>query len=435
MWKVAIVDDDFQVLRGLRRAIPWEELDAEFVGEAIDGAEGIRLIEETNPDIIITDLYMPHMNGIEMIEHLRKENFPGRFIILSGYNDFEFARNAIRLGVEDYLTKPGTVEQIRAVLTDTIAKLETSYLQNIELNERNNRFEAFEGMTDEEWLEAVITGKLLATILPSQKERWRTVNHLVMVLEVVRTERIRGVSIADWNLFQFAVTNITQEILEQEWPDSDFVWLFGNHAAVILRKNAETRDFDVVEKANALGGMLVESMRNYIEIDLRFGLGEVKHSWNEIKQSADQAFQALMSVDEEESRGETGTLGHSAEDAAPTIGQSLFSQRHKKAVDFMIRYIHEHYAEDLTLENLAKQLYISKNYLNQLFKKVTGETLTNYIIRVRMEKAKALLLEGNHLIYEIADLVGYQNVPYFSSLFKKYCGVNPSELTRRVPKQ
>ncbi|MFC6551592.1 response regulator [Cohnella cellulosilytica] len=76
MWKIALVDDDFQVLDGLRSIIPWEELDAEFAGDAIDGEEGLKLIEEVNPDIVITDIYMPMMNGIEMIERLRARKFP-----------------------------------------------------------------------------------------------------------------------------------------------------------------------------------------------------------------------------------------------------------------------------------------------------------------------------------------------------------------------
>jgi two-component system, response regulator YesN len=97
----------------------------------------------------------------------------------------------------------------------------------------------------------------------------------------------------------------------------------------------------------------------------------------------------------------------------------------------MIQYAHSHYPEEISLEDLSKRLYLSRNYLNQIFKKATGETFTNYVIRVRMEKAKALMLEGKHMIYEIAEKVGYKNVPYFSSNFKKYYGVNPSELAKK----
>ncbi|UUZ96754.1 helix-turn-helix domain-containing protein [Paenibacillus sp. P25] len=107
------------------------------------------------------------------------------------------------------------------------------------------------------------------------------------------------------------------------------------------------------------------------------------------------------------------------------------NSKHKEAVDFMIQYAHEHYAEEINLEDLSKELYLSRNYLNQIFKKATGETFTNYVIRLRMEKAKALLIEGKYMIYEIAERVGYKTVPYFSSVFKKYYGMNPSELGKK----
>ncbi|RRJ65108.1 helix-turn-helix domain-containing protein [Paenibacillus oralis] len=158
------------------------------------------------------------------------------------------------------------------------------------------------------------------------------------------------------------------------------------------------------------------------------GLGRIQRGWEGIKVSADEAMQKLL---ETAQLGAGGRMGPDHD--GPGIAKAQLppiQEKHRKAVQFMIDYIHKHYAEDLTLEQLASQLYISKNYLNQLFKKVTGETFTNYVIRVRIERAKALLLEGNHLIYEVSEMVGYQNVPYFSTLFKKYCSVSPSEMMK-----
>jgi len=104
--------------------------------------------------------------------------------------------------------------------------------------------------------------------------------------------------------------------------------------------------------------------------------------------------------------------------------------RHKQAMEFMIDYIHEHYAEDITLNDLSKKVFISRNYLGDIFRKATGESFNDYVTRVRMEKARTLLLEGRFLIYEIAEQVGYKNIPYFSTLFKKYTGLNPSDVVR-----
>ncbi|WP_019909153.1 response regulator transcription factor [Paenibacillus sp. HW567] len=530
MWKVVIIDDDFQVVRGLRKAIPWEELDAEFAGEAIDGEAGLKLIEEVNPDIVLTDIYMPVMNGIQMIEQLKAGNFAGRFVILSGYNDFEYARTALRLGVDDYLTKPVTVDQIRSVLSETIEKLEETYLHRLE-HSGEQAGEREEELRLEEWLVAELNGWSQNTESAVPCKGMRERKYTVMVMEVLWTERIRSISLADWNLFKFAVSNIVTEVFGQEWPDSCFVWLFGNHAALLLPSAECEPEEKIVQSADCLGELIVSSMKTFLGLEIRYGIGNVKPGWSGIKASGDEAMQRLFeklpvnlkggrilmsgeagSADEEflltdyyqsitkalqeerddevmhlirlylnrkqpEQTGdplayrvlaaELWTLLHNAilmaglpdkrvdeglalrelsemtelpkiEEWLETLIRGLrkaqvpaIQEKHRKAVQFMTEYIHNHYAEDITLELLASQLYISKNYLNQLFKKVTGETFTNYVIRVRIEKAKALLLDGSHLIYEVSEMVGYQNVPYFSTLFKKYCGVSPSELMKR----
>jgi two-component system response regulator YesN len=526
LWKVAIIDDDFQVIRGLKKAIPWERLELELVGEAIDGEAGLQLIEELGPDIVITDIYMPNMNGIEMIEQLKKRGVSSRFVILSGYNDFEYARTALRLGVDDYLTKPVTVEQIHNVLASVIGKLEEDLLQRLE----SSADRTAASLRKDEWLLAHLNGWSQDTEPPAVLGE--NGKFAVMVIEVVWTERIRSISLADWNLFKFAVSNITAEVAEQEWPASSFVWLFGNHAALLLQSPLAESDERILQAGQTLGQRMTDLMKSYLGLDVRIALGGIKLDWRKIRESGNEAMQSLFEMqpqpdglervsadqadvgadadelflidyftsitkalqagdDDEVMRlirlymrsrqpdqreeplfyrvlaAEVWTLLHNALLTAGIAGKSedeglvmrelssmtelvkieewlerqiaalrrqqspVIHEKHRKAVQFMIEYVHAHYAEDITLEQLAAQLYISKNYLNQLFKKVTGETFTNYVIRVRIEKAKALLMDGSYLIYEVSEMVGYQNVPYFSTLFKKYCGVSPSELMKR----
>ncbi|MEI7026625.1 response regulator transcription factor [Paenibacillus sp. y28] len=545
MWKIAIVDDDFQVLRGLKAIIPWEELDAEWSGEAIDGEQGLELVRSARPDIVLTDLYMPGISGIEMIEQLRAEGIESRFIILSGYSDFEYARQAIRLGVEDYLTKPGTVEQIREVLFRTIAALEETYARKLEQGELLESLQTYERLLAGERMVSFVNGTLKADEpgleLVAAKAGWTQQQHVTAIIEVLRKERIQGLSIADWNLFQFAVTNVVQELIQGEWPQADYVWLYGYQSAILLHAPVEMLQDAMTERAAALCRRIADCLQSYLGLQVRIGIGGVKQAWPELKASADEAFQALFYQEMRSPAGagdaiavygtgqpdEAGTtpgpvrpdrvrffqdLSGAMQDGSaeemldlilayagcranpeeeapplyyPVVAAEIWaifqyctartglrmeevdqqvvlyeldgitscrlleqwfsmkvrklslarkpavSSKHQKTVETMIQYIHDHYAEDITLEDLAGQLYISKNYLNQLFKRMTGETFMNYVIRVRIEKAKALLLEGNDLIYEIAEKVGYQNVPYFSTLFKKYCGVNPSDLMKK----
>ncbi|MNI35682.1 HTH-type transcriptional regulator YesS [compost metagenome] len=104
--------------------------------------------------------------------------------------------------------------------------------------------------------------------------------------------------------------------------------------------------------------------------------------------------------------------------------------KHKKTIDFIIRFVHDHYAEDITLDIIADKVYLTRNYLSQIFKQATGENYNNYLTKVRMEKAKELMLSGNYKLYEISYKVGYKNNAYFSQLFKKHTGSNPSEFNQ-----
>jgi two-component system response regulator YesN len=101
-----IVDDEYLVRLGLQRNIPWQELGIRVVGEAEDGESGLELIMELKPDLIITDIKMPFMDGIELMERARERRVSAQFIVLSGYGDFEYAKNAIRFGAAEYILKP-----------------------------------------------------------------------------------------------------------------------------------------------------------------------------------------------------------------------------------------------------------------------------------------------------------------------------------------
>jgi len=529
MWKVLIIDDDFQVLEGMKRSIPWEQLDAEWVGEAMDGKEGLDVIKATNPDIVITDIYMPVMNGLEMIEQLREEQYNGEIIILSGYSDFQYARQALRLQVSDYLSKPVTLEELRTVLERVVKELEAKELKELEQEEVRQRLLMYEPFVRKEWLKSVVTGtfdrKLADESLNlSDKAYWLDRSHAVMGMELRNTVRISNVTLTDWNLFRFALANIVRELLAEQWPESELVELHSHHEAIVFHIGPELSAAEAQRQLRAIAARIVDCVRKYLQLEIRIGIGSVKKDWKDISNSTEEAFLDLLRqtivLQGEAAAAATDAVAirpvkfyqelaeaivYSREEATNDIidgyvqqlrtmpaitpdylrymcselwtifAYSLYSvgvvlgdlfpdspvaheigkistvddfahwlrgkirviassrgwnenSRHKDAVDFMIHYAHSRYSEEINLEDLSKQLYLSRNYLNQIFKKATGETFTNYVIRVRMEKARALLLEGKSMIYEISEKVGYKNVPYFSSLFKKYYGMNPSEV-------
>lgn len=539
MWKIAIIDDDRQVLQGMKLAIPWDELNAEWAGEALNGADGLDMIRREQPDVVITDIYMPGMNGLEMIEQLRKEEYGGKIIILSGYADFEYARQALRLNVSDYLSKPISLPTLKTILEKSLHALEEEEERRMKQDELEHKLMMYEPFIEKEWVKSAVVGTLdqayrMEHLLPAPYRYWSQNRHVVLGIDIVRDVRASQLSLSDWNLFRFAVSNVVSEIAQEAFEQVEYTELHSTRAALVLHPQSEMPEEQLEGRLLELGVKLIDCVRSYLKLVIRVGIGSIQDDWKDIPDSTEAAFRA---IDLKENRaaegydlftsiGDTkngkgcpvlrpvkfylelaGAIKTSQENQAERIiaeyigrlekqegitsdylqmlagelwgifayclyevgmvlddiypneqitkeiagltqpkqleawltdkiaaisssRQWRGNSKHRQAVDFMIQYIHEHFAEDITLGDLADKVYISRNYLSIIFKNTTGETFNNYLTRVRMEKAKELLLEKRMLVYEVAEKVGYKNVPYFSTLFKKFTGINPTDVIK-----
>jgi two-component system response regulator YesN len=524
MWKVAIIDDDPNVLRGMKKIIPWEELELEWVGEGKDGEEGLELIRLKHPDIVITDVYMPVLSGLDMVEKLRREGFKGKIIVLSGYSDFEYARQAMRLSVDDYLLKPASVTSLRQVIERVIGQLEEELIKKVKLDEVYQKLLSYEPFIAKEWMKSIVEGTFKKNMyherfIHLQSDAWLNGKHLVLGIEIARNQRVSQSSISDWNLLRFAVGNIVNEVMQKESPESQFVQLQTRIGMIVLHCRKEENQEMIQQRVNKLLEEVLYCVEKNLKINILIGIGTVKDHWQQIYESTNEAYLAINTQSAEDNPDLSeiqlkfyhnfalairnsqaiyaqelvdSYIGHLNEynQATPAILQqnaielwtilvyTLYFEgievddiypklilqndlteitsnnqfglwltkkielileshnykeniKHKKTADKIIEYIHEHYSEEITLEELAEIVLISRNYLCFIFKKVTGETFNQYLTRVRIEKAKEMILEGKWLIYEIAEKVGYKNIPYFSTLFKKITGNTPSALVKQ----
>lgn len=538
MWKIAIIDDERQVLNGMKRAIPWDELGAEWAGEAMNGEDGLEVIRRTLPDIVITDLYMPVMSGLDMMEQLRKEGFKGKIIILSGYSDFEHARQALRFQVTEYVSKPISLPTLKSILSNVLQELEEEEERRNRQWELEFKMTLYEPFVEKEWVRSAAVGTLDhaykdSTRLPPSYLFWQDCKHVTVGIELIRDERAGCLSVSDWNLFRFAVSNIACEVARKLFPDLEYAELHSTRALLIIHPDAGNLE-QLENKLKELGIRLIDSIGSYLKLITRIGIGGVKDSWTSLSDSTEEAFRAMdqralraassheVYRYQENSSSEPGNVAlfpvkfsyklatamkasqeveaHQlvleyimemknqegiTQGYVQMLGSELWgiityslyesglvlddlftndqiakeinslivpdqlaswlmdkitkicssrqwkgSSKHRQVVEFMTSYIHEHYAEELTLAELSDKVYISRNHLSIIFKNMTGETFNNYLTRVRIEKARELLMERNMLVYEVAERVGYKNIPYFSTLFKKITGMNPTELIK-----
>lgn len=142
--KVFLVEDETVIREGLRDRIPWDQFGYRFVGEAADGEMALPLIRKTKPDVLITDIKMPFMDGLSLSKIVSKEFPRMKIIIISGYDDFEYARQAIEVGVDQYLLKPVTRMKLKNVLLELKDKIEQDQEQEDYRTQFQNEIQEYE---------------------------------------------------------------------------------------------------------------------------------------------------------------------------------------------------------------------------------------------------------------------------------------------------
>ena len=158
MLKVFLVEDESIVREGLKKNIPWQEYGYQFTGEASDGEMALPMIRKIRPDVLITDIKMPFMDGLALSQIVTQEIPEIKIVIISGYDEFEYAQQAIRVGVEQYLLKPITKGTLRKVLLEIREKIESEQEQKNYLETFQNEMKEYENYARRSFLEKVFSG-------------------------------------------------------------------------------------------------------------------------------------------------------------------------------------------------------------------------------------------------------------------------------------
>ena len=134
MYRVIIVDDEPVIRRGLRETVEWDSLGLEVAGEAADGIEALKLIRDIRPEILITDIRMPDMDGIQLIRAVKALDFDVKITILSGYSDYNYLKAAIQLGVDNYLLKPIDNDELISNLKNAVSEIEKEAVIDLQIS-------------------------------------------------------------------------------------------------------------------------------------------------------------------------------------------------------------------------------------------------------------------------------------------------------------
>jgi len=517
--KVLIVDDEPIILEGLMCILNWQELGLEIAGACANGAEAAAFLKSKPVDIVITDIKMPEVDGIDLIRHIRKRNYACKCIVLSSFNDFQYVKEAALLGIENYLLKPVSTQELISTLENAIEKIESEMHRKSEQAQekyilRDNV--VYRWLNDDiEWKELENRSPLLGIDLYGD-------SFVAAMIKLAYDEnRKTSYRIEDKRLLKFAAHNICGELISAQGIGIAVTDMNGDQALLFMRNTDATVVRGILQEClaqmNALLGIdafatvgsqqsgyrqvrLSYSQAKSIQsFQLLYGYNKIVH-YDEVLPllcgtptlpdinptrlrdilsgrdvaSLDSFFAEVSAQLRDEKHFSISHVQHAVMELVFHLTSAmydlsprpeLFFERHqqliqrvyrmdtvheitqsltdiaKKAIAYLeeledrispfirrvIGYIHNHFADNIDLQNLAHEYKINAMYLGQCFKKETGETITNYVNRVRIEHAKRLLRETRMKTNEIAEQVGYVNVNYFPTIFKKLVGKTPSE--------
>lgn len=284
MYKLLVVDDEKWVRQGLSLTIDWMAEGIELIGEAEDGEEALQRIETDSPDIIITDIKMPRMDGLDLIKALRNQQKKVCVIIISGYNDFEYAQKALKYGAYDYVLKPIEETALLEVVRRCVSDLEQETKHRHHLKEMSGRIRESLPLARQHFLEMLLLGRTVDS-LSELEARWQALNmaldpNCLTVLAVkIHHWGARATREKDRSLIRLALGNIAEEIM-MSWGQAAACPLDNNAdielAVLFTRGNVASGPKNDTDDAFSNGMIaLVDAAKQYLGITISIGISRV----------------------------------------------------------------------------------------------------------------------------------------------------------------
>jgi two-component system response regulator YesN len=540
---ILLVDDDDYVINGLLKHIPWKDMGVEVIGTAADGVDGLEKFRTLQPDFVITDIYMPGMDGFQLTNAIHDINPDVPVVILSGYDDLENARRAVSTGIHHFLLKPPSLSQIEFVVLEVLQQLNESQKHDQLLESYLQQQDVVRRSMKEAFFRDLLTTRYRPDELPSKRIAFmglpETTAVQVLMLSLIRPDLYVRREERDWQLLRFGTGNIIREMLATVLSDhaelSAEVLEYSDQEFVVIYLGSALDDEAVQAVIWKLSHEILSSILQYMRLSALAGLGGVRSGYHKLIDSYLESRNAVETAEMNEwnrvyaYQGAADTESDSGKnvsmDAVRAVHDAIFHKNWQQALELwqqlsrglsegnislplckgvcsglasslcaalqasesleegvgsgleepllqlnrfgsarsllewmdewvarliaqirdgqsqgmrshalvdrvIAEYIERCYHESITLEQIAANLHVNRNYLSQLFKRVTGEPFVTYFNKYRIRKAIELIETGKYMVYEISERVGFQNSTYFSQVFKSITGYSPSEYNR-----
>lgn len=535
--RLLIAEDELWLRKRLVSTIDWSSYGISEVYEAEDGGEALEIALKEKPDIVITDIRMPELSGIDLMKKLNENSIFSKMIVVSGYDDFEYAQGALRMGAINYLLKPVDEEELLDSVKRCVEELKKE--KNKEKNKETvfDKQSAASEMLMEHIYEDLIfetsekrTEELLQKL--SRKEigfpfqsaavvNMQVREHTFFVNDKVKSDM--------WSVYQWLRRNLQEDCYECQY-------LYMRGSQIVLLLFGDDLEAKFMERVENWVQLILEALQKKLNISLFMAAGDVTDDFSGIHRSYEMAQKKIkekraeekriLALRNQETEQELNTrfddvygeydfkllikeIRNGDSEKAQTELQAILqsSSRRLQSADMMklqlfymnfinriagaclpeceayadelamqcmtvmreliyigsdtivtemwdclrkfveklvevyqenngkrkhwmidqvLQYVEENYNTALSTRDIAGRFFMNTSYFSKLFHEQMGCTFSNYLINVRVEKAKMMLTQTNMKLYDIAEAVGYTNVQYFSTIFKEKEGLTPS---------
>lgn len=447
MYRLLIADDEALEREGLEHLIHRMLPDIFQIAFADNGRRAIEQAEEFRPHIIMMDINMPGIQGLQAIREIKSRLPDTKFILVTAYDFFAYAKEAVSLGVKEYIVKPAGREQISSILNQLIEELEREKSKRTEELHLRDRVSQLQPLVENE-LSLLL---MVDQVLDADEEKLS--DWLAFPLDegcaVVVAFPKQIYSLDKKKLYEtfrsFAKTYGISCIVSS---------LIDLHMAIFIRK--DTDDALWKQSIKPFGEKLCRLAERQFQATITVGIGSLQSGADGWRKSY---FEAVFASDVDRHAGEVrdfeevvrGTGLHaaaSAVDADPAFPaersdpgdqrsyvisalQRIREQREQQTINVMDKakqYIGLHFTEELSLEETAEHVHLNPHYFSKVFKQQAGATFIDYLTGLRIEKAKQLISSADELaLKEVCFEVGYKDPNYFSRVFKRVTGLTPTE--------
>ena len=531
--RLLIAEDELWLRKRLVSTIDWSSYGISEVYEAEDGGEALEIALKEKPDIVITDIRMPELSGIDLMKKLNENSIFSKMIVVSGYDDFEYAQGALRMGAINYLLKPVDEEELLDSVKRCVEELKKEKNKETVFDKQSAAsemlmehiyedliFETSEKRT-EELLQKLSRKEIGFPFQSAAVVNMQVREHTFFVNDKVKSDM--------WSVYQWLRRNLQEDCYECQY-------LYMRGSQIVLLLFGDDLEAKFMERVENWVQLILEALQKKLNISLFMAAGDVTDDFSGIHRSYERAQKKIkekraeekriLALRNQETEQELNTrfddvygeydfkllikeIRNGDSEKAQTELQAILqsSSRRLQSADMMklqlfymnfinriagaclpeceayadelamqcmtvmreliyigsdtivtemwdclrkfveklvevyqenngkrkhwmidqvLQYVEENYNTALSTRDIAGRFFMNTSYFSKLFHEQMGCTFSNYLINVRVEKAKMMLTQTNMKLYDIAEAVGYTNVQYFSTIFKEKEGLTPS---------